>query len=113
MGTLREQDLANANGPPPEILDDKLEGDENWGPKSTAIPEDPVSRPVSELVNLRPDIPVDICPRLEKVFQKNAQAFGVDGRLGHIDTNVLIPLHPSTTPTLLPIYGASWRNARL
>jgi len=104
---LREQDLTKASGPPPEIPDNKLEGDESWGPKTTAVPEDPISGPVLELVNLGPDILADILPRLEEVLQKNVQAFGVDGRLGHIDAKVLIPLHPGTTPTSLPMYRAS------
>ena len=106
-GTLKEQDLANANGPPPEVSDSKLEGEESWGPKTTAVPEDPVSGPVSELVNLGPNIPADILPRLEEVLQKNAEAFGVDGRLGHVDAKVPIPLRPGTIPTSLPMYGAS------
>ena len=106
-GTLKQQDLAKANGPPPEVSDSKLEGEENWGPKTTAVPEDPVSGPVSELVNLGPDIPSEIMPRLEEVLQKNAQAFGIDGRLGLVDAKVSIPLHPGTTPTSLPMYGAS------
>ena len=106
-GTLREQDLAKATGPPPEVQDSKLEGEENWGPKTTAVPEDPVSGPVSGLVNLGPDIPPDILPRLEKVLQKNALAFGVDGRLGHVEAKVTIPLHQGTTPISLPVYEAS------
>ena len=105
--TLKEQDLAKANGPPPEASDSKLEEEENWGPKTTAVPEDPVSGPVSELVNLGPDIPMDILLRLEGVLQKNAEAFGVDGRLGHIEAKVSIPLHPGTMPMSLPVYGTS------
>lgn len=106
-GTLREQDLAKATGPPTEVQDSKLEEEENWGPKTTAVPEDPVTGPVSELVNLGPDIPSDILPRLEKVLQKNASVFGVDGRLGHVEAKVTIPLHPGSSPISLPVYGAS------
>jgi len=112
-GTLREQDLAKASGPSPEIPDNKLEGYENWGPKTTAVPEDPISGPVLELVDLGPDIPVDILPRLEEVLQKNVQAFGVDSRLGHIDAKVSIPLHPGTMPTSLPMYRASPANCEV
>ena len=107
IGTLKDQDLAKANGLPPESSDSKLEEEENWGPKTTAVPEDLVTGPVSELVNLGPDIPADILPRLEGVLQKNAEAFGVDGRLGHVEAKVSIPLRPGAMPTSLPMYGAS------
>ena len=56
---MKQQDLAKANGPPPEVSDSKLE-EENWGLKTTAMPEDPISGPVLELVNLGPDIPSKI-----------------------------------------------------
>lgn len=106
-GTLKEKDLAQTESSPPKTFDHKLEDEEHWGPKTTAVPEDPVSGPVSELVNLGPDIPPEILPRLEGVLQRNAWAFGVDGRLGHVDAKVSIPLRPGTVPTSLPMYGAS------
>jgi hypothetical protein len=109
IGTLREQDLAEAefkDKVPHE--DDQLQGDENWGPKTTAVPEDPLPDvDVSTLVNWGPDIPEDVKPRLEEVLRKNAAAFGVGGRLGHVDTKVPIPLKPDTQPISLPMYGAS------
>ena len=54
-----------------------------------------------------PQVPSEILPRLEEVLQRNAEAFGVDGRLGHVDAKVTILLHPGTIPTSLPMYGAS------
>ncbi|KIJ95415.1 hypothetical protein K443DRAFT_57555, partial [Laccaria amethystina LaAM-08-1] len=77
------------------------------GPKTTPVPKEPISGPVSELVNLGPDIPTDILLRLEEVLQKNTQAFGLDSRLGHVNAKVSIPLRPGTMPTSLPMYGAS------
>ena len=106
-GTLKDQDLANATGPSTEGSDSKLEGEEAWGPKTTAVPEDPLHGPVSDLVNLGPEIPAEVRPKLEAVLQKNTKAFGVDGRLGHVEAKVKIPLHPGTQPTSLPVYGAS------
>ena len=41
------------------------------------------------------------------MLQKNTQASGIDGGLGHVDGKVLIPVCPGTTPTSLPMYGAS------
>ena len=98
-GTLKEQDPARTDDPTSETFDSKLKDEEHWGPKTTAVPEDPVSGPVTELVNLGPDIPSDILPRLEEVLQRNSSAFGVDGRLGHVDAKVSIPLRPGTVPT--------------
>ena len=107
MGSLKDQDLASTSGPPPVVSDSKLEDEETWGPKTTAVPEEPSSGPVSELVTLGPDIPPEILPKLEEVLQRNARAFGVDGRLGHVDAKVSIPLRPGAQPVSLPMYGAS------
>jgi hypothetical protein len=87
--------------------DDKLDGDENWGPK-TAVPEDPTADDdVSTLVNWGPDIPEEHRTSLKEVLSRNARAFGVGGRLGHVDTKVPVPLKPDTQPISLPMYGAS------
>jgi hypothetical protein len=52
IGTLREQDLASATAGEERREDDKLDGDEAWGPKTTAVPEDPLPDiDVSTLVN--------------------------------------------------------------
>jgi hypothetical protein len=109
IGTLCEQDLANASFEERvPHAEDLLEGDHNWGPKTTAVPEDPLPDvDMSTLVNWGPDIPVDVKPRLEEVLCKNAVAFGVGGRLGHVDTKVPIPLKPDTQPISMPMYGAS------
>jgi hypothetical protein len=94
IGTLCEQDLASATFEEKALYaDDQLEGDESWGPKTTAIPEDLLPDvDVSTLVNWGPDIPSEFKPRLEEVLRKNASAFGVGGRLGHVDTKVPIPV---------------------
>jgi hypothetical protein len=42
IGTLCEQDLASATSGEERREDDKLNGDEAWGPKTTAVPEDPL-----------------------------------------------------------------------
>lgn len=111
-GTLRVQDPGAA--PPRHDFvphgDDMLEGDENWGPKTTAVPDDLVTEPgvdVSKLVNLGPDIPDNIRPRLEEVLRKNVLAFGVDGCLGHVDAKVPVNLYPDTQPISVPMYTAS------
>ena len=104
--TLREQDLAQASAVPAPH-DDQLEDDENWGPKVSAVPEEPLYGDVSELVNLGPDIPSEVLPRLTDVLRRNANAFGVDGRLGKVDARVTVPLKPGALPVSVPMYGAS------
>jgi hypothetical protein len=81
IGTLREQDLANASFEDKvPHAEDLLEGDDNWGPKTTAVPEDLLPDvDVSTLVNWGPDIPADVKPRLEEVLRKNTTVFGVGG----------------------------------
>lgn len=108
VGTLRQRDLASATTKEEsEREDDKLEGDENWGPKTTAVPEDPTPDDnVATLVNWGPDIPEEHKASLE-VLSRNARAFGVGGRLGHVDTKVPVPLKPDSQPISLPMYRAS------
>lgn len=104
--TLREQDLATAlMACPPH--NDQLDGDDQWGPKTTAVPEDPLFGDVSNLVNLGPDIPSKVLPRLKEVLRKNTKAFGIDGRLGQVSTCVEVPLKSGTTPISVPMYSAS------
>jgi hypothetical protein len=106
---LRQKDLAAATSRDEEAEgDDKLEGDENWGPKTTAVPEDPTpDEDVSTLMNWGPDIPDQHKELLKGVLSRNTRAFGVGGRLGHVDTKVPVPLKPDTQPISLPMYGAS------
>lgn len=105
-GTLRQQDLGNASVAP-EPCDDRLADDDAWGPKTTALPDEKVSGDVSTLVNLGPDIPDDVLPKLTALLRKHESAFGVDGRLGQVDAKVEIPLKPGTKPISVPMYGAS------
>ena len=109
VGTLKAQDLASASNPMADSPghEDRLEEDESWGPKTTAVPEDPVSGDVDRLVNLGPDIPEVYRGRLTEVLRRNAAAFGVNGRLGHIEARVQIPLLPNTQPISEPMYGTS------
>lgn len=106
-GSLRAQELMTSESKQ-ESSDDKLDGDENWGPKTTVLPDEPSEEvDVAKLVNLGPDVPEDVKPRLEEVLRKNFKAFGVDGRLGEVNAQVPIPLQPGTNPISVPMYGAS------
>ena len=84
-GSLKDQDLAAA-AVPPNSSPDKLDDDESWGPKTTALPDEDFSGDISGLVNLGPDIPKDVRPKLLTVLHENHTAFGLNGRLGHAAT---------------------------
>lgn len=104
--TLREQDLATSHSAP-KAHADQLDEDANWGPKTSSVPEDPLFGDVAGLVNLGPDIPADVLPRLTEVLKRNANAFGVNGRLGQVDAQVDVPLKAGLHPVSVPMYGAS------
>ncbi|GLB45785.1 hypothetical protein LshimejAT787_2900130 [Lyophyllum shimeji] len=106
-GSLRAQDLANAQPPDASAAEDLLESDDAWGPKTTALPNEPMSGDIAELVNLGPDIPEDIKPKLAEVLWKNRAAFGLDGRMEKVAARVDVPLQPGTAPISVPMYGAS------
>ena len=109
VGTLKAQDLATAENPAADTPghDDRFEDDTSWGPKTTAVPEDPLEGDVDKLVNLGPDMPIEYQGRLIEVLRRNAAAFGVNGRLGRIEARVGILLLPDTQPISEPMYGAS------
>ena len=106
-GILQAQDLALATEKLPNALDDRLEEDQNWGPKTSAVPEELTSGDVTELMSLGPDIPEEVMPKLRALLQRNHTTFGVDGQLGKVQAWVEIPLQPQAQPISLPMYGAS------
>src|ERR1700733_1942023 len=101
--TLQAQDLAQATKKLPNSIDDHLEEDQNWGPKTSAVLEEPTPGDVADLVTLGPDIPEEIMPKLCALLQRNHTAFGVDGRLGKVQAWVDIPLQPQAKPISLPM----------
>jgi hypothetical protein len=62
QGTLHAQDLPSSTLGTPMARASKLE--ENWGPKTTALPDDSQDGDIAGLVDLKPDIPSDIHPAL-------------------------------------------------
>ena len=106
-GTLQAQDLVLATEKLPNALDDHLEEDQNWGPKTSAVPEEPTSGDITELMSLGPDIPEEVMPKLCALLKRNHTAFGVDSQLGKVQARVEIPLQPQAQPISLPMYGAS------
>jgi hypothetical protein len=49
------------------------------GTKTIALPDDALDGDITELIDLGPDIPSAVCPKLVQILQKNATAFGVGG----------------------------------
>ncbi|KAG6913964.1 hypothetical protein DXG01_003261 [Tephrocybe rancida] len=67
-GSLQAQDLVNGIARDPPLEEDRLLNDENWGPKTTAMPEEPLEGDVEHLVTLGPDILDDVRPCLVEVL---------------------------------------------
>ena len=107
--TLKAQNLATAENPTADTPghDDRFEDDTSWGPKTTAVPEDPLEGYIDKLVNLGPDIPIKYQRWSIEALCRNAAAFGVNGCLGCIKAQVEILLLPDTQPISEPMYGAS------
>ncbi|KAF9018485.1 hypothetical protein BDZ89DRAFT_902444, partial [Hymenopellis radicata] len=70
-------------------------------------PEEASEEEVAKLVNLGPDIPDHIRPRLLALLKKREGAFGVSGRLGKVSMEVPIPLKEGSRPVSKPMYAAS------
>ncbi|KAJ7473553.1 hypothetical protein FB451DRAFT_1468458 [Mycena latifolia] len=76
--TLRAQD-PDSQPPEPRGSEDQLDEDHNWGPKTTALAgefeNDGKDKDILEMVNLGPDVPEAIRPRLNDVLRRNVAAF--------------------------------------
>jgi hypothetical protein len=57
QGSLHAQDLASLVLGVPTIQDSRLEEEENWGPKTTVLPDGIMGGDVAKLVDLGPNIP--------------------------------------------------------
>ncbi|THU94746.1 hypothetical protein K435DRAFT_609057, partial [Dendrothele bispora CBS 962.96] len=79
--------------------DDPLEG----GPKTAEVCIDdiPSSKLLSE-IHLSPDLTPEQRRKLEEVVIQNANAFGLDEKLGNHDAKVEIQLKPGSQPVSLP-----------
>lgn len=108
--TLCAQDPDSLPSQPPST-DNKLDEDSNWGPKTTALAgefdDEHAGSDVAELVNMGPDVPEAVKPKLNDVLRRNAAAFGVGGRLGRVAAKADIPVKPGTQPSSMPMYSAS------
>ncbi|TDL13217.1 hypothetical protein BD410DRAFT_679745, partial [Rickenella mellea] len=79
------------------------------GPK-TAETSDPDPVPSSKLlseIHFSPDLTKEQRKELEKVVLHHEKAFGLDGRLGHYNAKVQIPLREDAKEVSLPPFGTS------
>jgi hypothetical protein len=80
-----------------------------WGPKTADPGPDQVypSEKLREVVDVDPQLDQAQREALYKVVERNQAAFGFDGRLGHLQTEVHIDLLPGSKPISMPPYYAS------
>ncbi|KLO04895.1 hypothetical protein SCHPADRAFT_840037, partial [Schizopora paradoxa] len=90
---------------PDEPNSETVEG----GPKTAEPPEETCeSSKLLEEIHLSPDLTKDQEEAIKEIVNKNSEAFGLDGRLGHYEeTFVEIPLKPDAQPISLPPFGSS------
>jgi hypothetical protein len=80
-----------------------------WGPKTADPGPDRIypSEKLRKVINVDPQLEPSQREALYKVVERNQAAFGFDGRLGHLKSEVHIELMPGTKPISMPPYYAS------
>jgi len=93
------------------MLDDELSKDEHegWGPKTADPGPDRIypSAELREVIDVDPLLEAKQRDALYRVLERNQTAFGFDGRLGHLNSDVHIELVPGTKPISMAPYYAS------
>ncbi|KZP33334.1 hypothetical protein FIBSPDRAFT_716128, partial [Athelia psychrophila] len=78
------------------------------GPKMAEVPEEDIaSSEVLKELDINPELPPEKRKQLEEVILRNQIAFGLDGRLGHLDARVQIPMKPGAKEVSLPPFPTS------
>ncbi|KIY47937.1 hypothetical protein FISHEDRAFT_10773, partial [Fistulina hepatica ATCC 64428] len=97
------------------LLDDILaSAPVEGGPKTAFEAEDTVtSAQLLQEVDICTDLSVEQRQKLTDVIMTNANAFGLDKRLGDYEGLVDIPLKPGTKPISLPPFAASPANRKV
>ncbi|EJD51368.1 hypothetical protein AURDEDRAFT_57082, partial [Auricularia subglabra TFB-10046 SS5] len=65
------------------------------------------SADLEKVLDLAEDLPPDVREKALDILQKHANAFGLDGRLGHLNVNARIQTKEGVEPIALPMHGAS------
>ncbi|KZP27139.1 hypothetical protein FIBSPDRAFT_695017, partial [Athelia psychrophila] len=78
------------------------------GPKAAEVEEDYVdSANILKELDINPELPPEKRKQIEQAILKNQLAFGLDGRLGHLDARVQIPMKPGAKEVSLPPFPTS------
>ena len=80
-----------------------------WGPKTSDPGPDRIycSDQLREIIDVDPPLNLEQREALYDVIERNQAAFGFDGRLGHLKSEVHIELALGTKPISMPPYYAS------
>ena len=95
-----KREACDAETPPPQ--------DEPWGPKTAEMP-DLTQYPSSKMKDLIDvsSLPDHLKDKAWRMLEKRVNAFGFDGRLGHLPTKVHIRTAEGQVPISVPMYGSS------
>ena len=86
------------------LVEPPLEG----GPKTAGMPEESVTP--TELLNevdISPNLTGNQADQLRKILKRHEEVFGLEGKLGHFEEEVSIPLQPNTKPISIPPFHTS------
>lgn len=101
------KDSAQTN---PQEMEEEPADDEHlgWGPKTADPGPDRIypSAKLREVIDVDPLLEASQHEALYKVVEQNQTAFGFDGRLGHLKSEVHIELAPGTKPISMAPYYA-------
>ncbi|KAF7341208.1 TY3B-TY3B protein [Mycena venus] len=100
----------NATGEDDPGAEEPVEG----GPKTAETPPEFVdSSKLLEQIDISKAVTPEQCKMLEDVVIKNATAFGLDGRLGTYQEQVVIPMKPGAKPVSLPPFPCITSETRI
>jgi hypothetical protein len=87
---------------------------EDYGPKTAAMPDntDYPSEKLKELLDMG-SLPENLKEKAWDMLGRRVKAFGFDGRLGHLDTQVKIRTKEDQDPIAVPMYSSSPEKRRV
>ncbi|KZW02960.1 hypothetical protein EXIGLDRAFT_601042, partial [Exidia glandulosa HHB12029] len=121
VATLDDSDPTRAPGeddgggsgpaPPSDASRPRVRADSpELDPPATAEAPDPVeysSADLEKILDISPDVPREIRAKALELLKKHERAFGLDGRLGHLEANAKVRTKEGVEPISVPMHGAS------
>ncbi|KAF9007294.1 hypothetical protein BDZ89DRAFT_965684, partial [Hymenopellis radicata] len=105
----RESATSQPTETPRQAPEDHAEDvDESYGPKTAEVPDPTIypSAQLRELIDIG-SVPESMKEEVWAMLERNIDAFGFDGRLGHVETKAKIKTSPDQNPISAPMYNAS------